>query len=337
MIERIERVAIVGAGYMGTGIAQRLAAAGVTVTVTDATPELAEAGRERALRDVARDVEAGLLPAGTTEAVQANLTAAATLAEAVQDADFIEEVVPEVLEIKHDVLAQISAAARPEAIIGSNTSTIPVRRMAGAVTGPERFLVVHWSNPAHLVPGVELVVGEHTDHALLAPIKEMLARADWVGAVVGDAPGFVLNRLQYALVREALLLVDEGHATADDVDTVLRTTLGFRMPFIPPIAMLDMAGLDVYEKCFGLLQDELGERFSAPEVLTEAVADGRHGMKNGRGLFRDYPPETLEEINAWRAKAYTGMSRLLADLGPMPGTQTPGTQTPDDTHEESHA
>lgn len=332
MIERIQRVAIVGAGYMGTGIAQRLAAAGVTVTVTDATPELAEAGRDRALRDVARDVEGGLLPAGTTETVAENLTAAATLEDAASEADFVEEVVPEVLDIKRDVLARISAAARPEAIIGSNTSTIPVRRMADAVAGPERFLVVHWSNPAHLVPGVELVVGEHTDRGVLGPVKELLARADWVGAVVGDAPGFVLNRLQYALVREALLLVDEGHATAADVDTVLRTTLGFRMPFIPPIAMLDMAGLDVYEKCFGLLQAELGDRFSAPTVLTEAVADGRHGMKNGRGLFRDYAPETLEEIAAWRAKAYTGMSRLLAELGPMPGTEN---QYP--TTEESHA
>lgn len=331
MIDRIERVAVVGAGYMGTGIAQRLAASGVTVTVTDATPEQAAAGRERALRDVARDVEAGLLPAGTTEAVEANLTAAASLEEAVRDADFIEEVVPEVLEIKRDVLARISAAAKPDAIIGSNTSTIPVRRMADAVERAERFLVVHWSNPAHLVPGVELVVGEGTDHAVLAPIKTLLARADWVGAVVGDAPGFVLNRLQFALVREALLLVSEGHATAADVDTVLRTTLGFRMPFIPPIAMLDMAGLDVYDKCFGLLQAELGDRFSAPPVLTEAVADGRHGMKNGRGLFRDYPPETLDEINAWRARAYTGMSRLLADLGPMPGTPA------DDETEETHA
>ena len=158
----------------------------------------------------------------------------------------------------------------------------------------------------------------------------MLARAGWTGAVVGDAPGFVLNRLQYALVREALLIVEEGHATAVDVDTVLRTTLGFRMPFIPPIAMLDMAGLDVYDKCFGLLEADLGARFSAPAVLTEAVADGRHGMKNGRGLFRDYPPEVLDEITSWRARAYSGMSRLLADLGPMPGSD-------DDVDEETQA
>ncbi|GAB2621714.1 3-hydroxyacyl-CoA dehydrogenase family protein [Pseudactinotalea suaedae] len=320
MIEKIERVAVVGAGYMGTGIAQRLAGAGITVTLTDATLELAEAGRLRALADVARDVQAGLLPPGTTEVVEANLSAAATLEDAVRDADFIEEVVPEVLEIKRDVLARISAVARPDAIIGSNTSTIPVRRMADAVERPERFLVVHWSNPAHLVPGVELVVGEDTDRAVLPLVKTLLAQADWVGAVVGDAPGFVLNRLQFALVREALLLVSEGHATAEDVDTVLRTTLGFRMPFIPPITMLDMAGLDIYDKCYGLLEAELGPRFSAPAVLTEAVAAGRYGMKNGQGLFRDYPPETLEEIAAWRARAYTGMSRLLADLGPMPGS-----------------
>lgn len=321
-MSEIARVAVVGAGYMGSGIAQRLAAAGVDVTLTDATREQAQAGRDRVLREVSQSEADGLVPSGTREAVEANLRVGDGIAEAVADADFVEEVVPEVLDLKRAVLAEISAAARPTAIIGSNTSTIPVRRMADAVVGPERFLVVHWSNPAHLVPGVELVVGEHTDLAVLAPVKSMLERAGWIGAVVGDAPGFVLNRLQYALVREAMLIVEEGHASASDVDTVLRTTLGFRMPFIPPIAMLDMAGLDVYDKCFGLLEAELGPRFSAPAMLTEAVAAGRYGMKNGQGLQRDYPPETLEQINAWRARAYTGMSRLLEELGPMPGTET---------------
>ena len=190
--------------------------------------------------------------------------------------------------------------------------------MVGAVANPERFLIVHWSNPAHSIPGVEIVVGPDTSPAVVESVNAMLAVAGRVGAVVGDMPGFVLNRLQYALVREALLVVEEGVATPEAVDTLMRTILGFRMPFVPPLTMLDMAGLDVYVSGFAIVEEAFGERLSAPQILKDAVADGRHGMKNGRGLWRDYPPEAVAEIVEWRGRAYARMKEVLDELGPIP-------------------
>lgn len=318
MIEKIHTVAVVGAGYMGGGIAQSLAASGFDVVIADATAQAAHDHRERILREAAQQEAQGLFEAGTTERVAAHLRAADSIEDAVADVDFVEEAVSEVPGVKHDVLRRISAAARPDAIIGSNTSTIPVAVMETAVTGPERFLTVHWSNPATFIPGVELVVGELTDRAVLGPVKDMLARAGRSSALVADVPGFVLNRLQYVLLKEAMSIVEEGVATPEDVDTIVRSTFGFRLPFFGPFQIADMAGLDVYANGFRTLAAAFGDRLAPPRLLTDAVDAGRHGTKNGAGLTRDYTPEQVEELVAYRSVAYSRMSALLRDIGPAP-------------------
>ncbi|WP_223410674.1 3-hydroxyacyl-CoA dehydrogenase family protein [Occultella gossypii] len=314
----ITTVAVIGSGYMGGGIAQTLAAAGLTVRIADATADLARTAHARILAEAAELETSGLMPAGHADRVRLNLSWSESLPVAVDGADFIEEAVPEDPDTKRRVLAEISAAAAPAALIGTNTSTIPLARLADAVSNPSRFLVVHFSNPAHLVPGVELVAGAQTADSAVAAIRTMLTRIGRPSAVVEDAPGFVLNRVQYAMVKEALLIVQEGHATPEDVDTILRSTLGFRAAFFGPLAMLDMAGLDVYADSFRLLADALGDRFAPPEILTEAADAGRHGMKNGAGLWRDYTEADTGAIQAWRAEAYSRMSALLADLPPAP-------------------
>jgi 3-hydroxybutyryl-CoA dehydrogenase len=318
MIESIQKVAVVGAGYMGGGIAQSLAQSGFDVVIADASPETTAAQHERILREAEQFEEQGLFDAGSAALVRANLRAADTIEDAVADVDFVEEAVFESPGVKHEVLARVSAATRPEAIIGSNTSTIPVRVLQTAVTGPERFLTVHWSNPAPFIPGVELVAGEHTDPAVLPVVKDMLTRAGRSSALVADVPGFVLNRLQYVLLKEAASIVEEGVATPDDVDTIVRSTFGFRLPFFGPFAIADMAGLDVYALGFTTFQEAFGDRLAPPAMLTETVAAGRKGTKNGAGLTRDYTPEQLAALVAYRSKAYSSMARLLADLGPAP-------------------
>lgn len=318
MIEEIRRVAVVGSGYMGGGIAQSLARVGLPVAIADASAELAEAARVRLVEEAERFEAAGVFPPGSADAVRANLTAAPDLETAVADADFVQEAVSEVVAIKHDVLARISAAAPVDAIIGSNTSTIPVHELDEAVTHPERFLNVHWSNPAPFVPGVELIVGRHTDPATVPVVKRMLDRADRVGAEVADVPGFVLNRLQYVLLKEAASLVEEGVATVEDVDAIVRTTFGFRLAFFGPFAIADMAGLDVYANCFRTFEDEYGERLAAPQMILDQVAAGRHGVKSGAGLTGDIPPETVRALEDYRARAYSALVRLRAELGPSP-------------------
>ena len=314
----ISTVTIVGAGYMGGGIAQVLAMAGFQVTIADVSVENADASLER-LQKEARDFEdQGLYSPGSAELVAKNITAGRTIEDAVADVDFIEEAVFERIDVKRDVLAKISEHARPDAIIGTNTSTIPVKELESAVTNPERFLTVHFSNPAPFIPGVELVAGKATTAQTVDAVKELLEKSGNQGAQVADTPGMVLNRLQYALLKEATAVVEEGVATAEDVDTIVRTTFGFRLGFFGPFAIADQAGLDVYANCFVTFEDAFGDRLATPQLLTDSVAADRKGVKNGKGLLGDYDESTSAELIAYRNKAYAKMSQLLAELGPAP-------------------
>jgi 3-hydroxybutyryl-CoA dehydrogenase len=175
---------------------------------------------------------------------------------------------------------------------------------------------VHFSNPAPFIPGVEIVSGEHTDSSLVPVIKELLARAQHSGAEVADTPGFVLNRLQYALLKEATTIVEEGIATPRDVDTIVSTTFGFRLPFFGPFAIADMAGLDVYGMAFKTFENAFGERFAPPKLLDDQVAAGHHGFKSGHGFTGEHTAEEMARVVAYRSEAYSRLSQLLIELGP---------------------
>jgi 3-hydroxybutyryl-CoA dehydrogenase len=309
--------AVVGSGYMGGGIAQSLALAGATVVLADVSHEVAASNRERLVTE-ARAFEAdGLFAPGSADVIESRLSAAASIEEAVSTASFIEEAVPEILAIKHETLRRISSAALPDTVIGSNTSTISIATLAEAVTGPERFLGVHFSNPAPFIPGVEIIPHAGTTAETIATAQLIVASANRQSAVVKDATGFVLNRLQYALFHEATQLVEEGVASAEDIDTIARTTFGFRLPFFGPFAIADMAGLDVYEFCYRSLQTTFPERFATPRVLSDLVAAGRLGTKSGGG-FLDLPAERIPELIEYRNRAYVKMRELLDELGPAP-------------------
>lgn len=315
MTER--KIAVVGSGYMGGGIAQVLALAGARVALADVSTEIAQKNYDRLLAEAADFVADGLFPAGAVETLKTNLWAASTIEEAVADAEFIEEAVPEVIEIKHATLARISAAARPDAIIGSNTSTISIGDLAVAVANPERFLGVHFSNPAPFIPGVEVIPHAGTAEATTQAVREIVAETGKETATVKDVTGFVLNRLQYALFHEAAQVVEEGIATPEDVDTLVRTTFGFRLPFFGPFAIADMAGLDVYAFCYKSLQTGFPERFATPKILQDKVDAGQLGTKTGAG-FLDVPAERTAELVAYRNKAYVLMQKLVQELGPAP-------------------
>lgn len=315
----IRTVAIVGSGYMGGGIAQVLALAGADVVISDVSGEVARTNLERLLTEAAQFEADDLFPAGARDTIAARVTAAETIEEAVADVDLVIEAVFERIDVKHETLARISTAARPDTIIGSNTSTISINTLATAVSGPERFLGVHFSNPAPFIPGVELIPHDSTDPAVLEPIEELLAASGKLSARITDATGFVLNRLQYALFHEATQLVDEGVASVEAIDTIVRTTFGFRLPFFGPFAIADMAGLDVYKFCYSSFEGDFPERFATPKILQDLVDQGALGVKAGRG-FLNAPPEALPEIVAYRNRAYVAMAKLLKELGPAPVT-----------------
>lgn len=310
-------IAVVGSGYMGGGIAQVLALAGHTVRIADVSAEIAASNRARLIAETEQFVADGLFPADAVARVDAHLTAAASIEEAVATADFIEEAVPEKIEIKHATLRRISEAARPDAIIGSNTSTILIESLAEAVVGPERFLGVHFSNPAPFIPGVELIPHPTTNEHAIEVGETVVAATGKQSARVKDSTGFVLNRLQYALFEEATKIADEGIATPDDIDTIVRTTFGFRLPFFGPFAIADMAGLDVYAFCFESLQTRWPERFATPPSLQQHVDAGELGTKSGAG-YLEVPADRTPELVAYRNKAYVAMQKLLDELGPAP-------------------
>ncbi|MCC8906322.1 MULTISPECIES: 3-hydroxyacyl-CoA dehydrogenase family protein [unclassified Curtobacterium] len=310
-------IAVVGSGYMGGGIAQVLALAGHTVRIADVSAEIAASNRARLITETEQFVADGLFPADAVSRVDAHLSAAASIEEAVASADFIEEAVPEKLEIKHATLRRISEAARPDAVIGSNTSTILIESLAEAVVGPERFLGVHFSNPAPFIPGVELIPHPTTNEHAITVGETVVAATGKQSARVKDSTGFVLNRLQYALFEEATKIADEGIATPDDIDTIVRTTFGFRLPFFGPFAIADMAGLDVYAFCFESLQTRWPERFATPPSLQQHVDAGELGTKSGAG-YLEVPADRTPELVAYRNKAYVAMQKLLDELGPAP-------------------
>lgn len=317
-IDTITTAAVVGSGYMGGGIAQVLAMHGYKVALGDVDGETAERARFR-LVEQARGFEArGLFPEGASEVIEGNLAAADSIEETVAAANYIAEAVPEEPALKAGILRRISAAAPPTAVIASNTSAIPIEELALSVAGPERFLGVHWMNPAPFIPGVELIPGPHTAPYVVDFAEKLVRSLGKTPTRVADTPGFVANRLQFALYKEAVRIVDDGVATPEQIDTVVSNTFGFRLALFGPFAIGDMAGLDVYESAYRTLERAYGDRFSAPEALSATVKDGNLGLKRGHG-FLDIDTADQAALLAYRDNAYARLSQLRADLGEAPG------------------
>jgi 3-hydroxybutyryl-CoA dehydrogenase len=305
-------VAIIGAGTMGLGVAECWLAAGVPVRLSDATPEAtASAGTGLAER-VRGHVEAGLADAELLRRAQTT-PCIAELAEAVQSVDLVFEAVFEQIEVKREVLRAVEAACPPEAPIATNTSSLPIDELAAFLSRPERFLGMHWFNPAEWTPGVEVIPGNATDPRVVERVVEFLRAAHKRPIVVGSCPGFVANRIQVAMFREAIRCVEEGIATPEQVDEVVRNCFGFRLPFFGPFQIADMAGLDVYASVFGVLERGLGERFKLPELIAQQVAEGRYGTKTGQGFFA-YSDEQRERLLIERDRRYAALSIVLRQL-----------------------
>lgn len=311
----IARIAVVGSGYMGGGIAQTLAMSGYPVVVVDADPAISRTAVDRLAEQAERYEADGLVPSGAAAAVRANLSSANSLAEAVSEADYVTEAVTEDLRVKQNVLRAISAAAPRGAIIATNTSAIRIADLATAVSHPGRFLGVHWFNPAPFLPLVELC---GTDDEVVRSVERLLASAGKVTVRVPDVAGFLGNRLQFALYKEALAIVEEGLATVEDVDTVVSNSFGYRLPLFGPIAVGDMAGLDVYLAAFGTLEEQYGARFRAPRSLAEMVEHGDLGIKSGGG-FRQVSTDAAMGLAAYRDRGYRLMAQLRDQLGRAPG------------------
>lgn len=309
-----QSAAIIGAGTMGLGVAETFALAGLDVALVDETPEASEQALLGLQARVRGHVDAGLLPETAIEAAR-KVRAASGIAAAVAKADLVFEAAPERIEIKSAVLAECDARAPADAIIATNTSSLPIDELAAAVEGKERFLGMHWFNPPEWTPAVELIPSAHTDREIMERARDFLLAIGKKPATVVSGPGFVANRIQFALFREALACVEEGLATAQEVDELVRSSFGFRLPFYGPFQIADMAGLDVYANILDVLAEGLGAEWEAPGALRHIVAEGRIGAKALAGFY-DYSEAERADLLIERDRRYAALSRLLDELSP---------------------
>jgi 3-hydroxybutyryl-CoA dehydrogenase len=278
----MENVAVLGAGTMGHGIAQVCAMAGHAVTLADATEELARRGVDRIRGNLGEGVKRGKLQQSDADATLSRIDVA-PLEEACAGADIIIEAVPERPELKRDVLTRAERNAQPSALLATNTSSLSIGDMQAWLERPARFLGLHFFNPVHINRLVEVVRGPHSDDAAVAEGLELVRRIGKEAVLVNDSPGFATSRLGVLLGLEAMRMLEEGVASAADIDKALE--LGYRHP-MGPLRLTDLVGLDIRLDIARYLHEKLGlEHFRPPRILEEMVAAGRLGKKSGRGFY----------------------------------------------------
>ena len=283
MAEEIRSVVVIGAGTMGHGIAQVAAMARADVVLVDRTPELVEAGLSRIRANLDEGVGRGKVDPLDREAALDRLRVGTDPAAAAAGADLLIEAVPERLELKRALLKTLDAAAPPQAILGTNTSSLSISALQEGLERPERVVGMHFFNPVHIMKLVEVVRGEATGDEVVEAATSFARRMGKEPIVVRDSPGFASSRLGVALGLEAMRMVEEGVASAADIDTAM--TLGYRHP-MGPLRLTDLVGLDVRLDIAEYLHESLGsERFRPPEILRRLVREGHLGRKTGRGFF----------------------------------------------------
>ena len=230
-----------------------------------------------------------MISAAASQEAQEHILITGSLDAAVGDAEFITEAVPEQLPLKWQVFARIESLAPEAAIIASNTSTLPLSELTRYLARPERMLITHFFNPAHLVPLVEVVRAEHTPAEFVTTTLELLRRIGKIPVVLKkEVPGFIANRLQAAILREALHLVASGVADMHDVDTAVTAGPGFRWSIIGPLETADFGGLDTWQSVMNNLAPVLDDARTAPAVIKDLNRQGHLGVKTGQGFYA-YP------------------------------------------------
>jgi len=307
----IKKVAVIGTGTMGPGIAQVLAQHEIEVQIFDIDPEQLKKARETLGANLNLMEQAGML-SGTGAADAGNrIQNAASLTDAVRDADLVIEVIPEVMDLKTRLLSELDEICGPDTILASNTSGLSITKMAQATRRPEKVVGMHWWNPPIIIPVIEIVKGESTGEDVLQTIDNLIRKIGKVPVLVKkDVPGFLGNRLQYALMREAIALLNEGVASAEDIDTMIKAGIGFKFPVMGPLETIDMAGLDIYYRVSQYLNKDLDKSDGAAPIVAKMVEQGDLGLKSGKGFY-DYSNQDIKALMGGRIQK---LLLLLKDM-----------------------
>jgi 3-hydroxybutyryl-CoA dehydrogenase len=305
----LNRVAVLGPGRIGRQIALTFALGGWSVALVDLkdrTEDEAAAVFADARREIARDLrlmaEEGVISAGEIPPTLARLEDRRGL-DGLEGCGFVQEALPELVDLKREALARVSARMAPEAIIASTSSTISPGHLVDALSGGERFLVVHWLNPAHIIPLVEVVPGRATDAGVVQRTIALLEKLGKTPVRCADSPGFIGPRLQALLMNEAVRLVEEGVATPEDVDRAFKAGMGFRYATVGIFEFIDWGGVDILHRASRFLATALGdERFKPARLVEEKIARNELGSKTGRGFF-DYTGDRREAFESAKVRA----------------------------------
>lgn len=279
-------IAVIGTGTMGYGIGTVYAADGRTVRLYDTSAAALEQARTNIDTTLATLADAGRLSADDRSTITERISYHETIEEAVSDADLVTEAVTEDLEIKHEVFTRLDQHAPAEAILATNTSGLSITDIASVVDDPGRVVGTHWFNPPHIVPLVEVVRGDQTSDETVSRTYDLL---EVVGKepveVKKDIPGFIGNRIQMAMDFEAWSLLQQGVASAEDIDRAVRAGFGFRVPVLGVFKKSDFTGLDVYEEVMSYLLKEIDRGTEPTASLRSLVEQGHYGVKTGHGVY----------------------------------------------------
>jgi 3-hydroxybutyryl-CoA dehydrogenase/5-formyl-3-hydroxy-2-methylpyridine 4-carboxylate dehydrogenase len=292
---------------MGPGIAATLLRGGMEVSAYDTDA----AKRARA----PLDVEAALNVLGSLGAPDRtsgrSVAIVDSLAACVADADLVIESVPEKFQLKSEIFRTVESLVGGSCVLATDTSGIPITKLQTSVTTPERFIGMHWSNPPHIIPAIEVIAGARTSARTVAWMVETIKGLNALPIVIKkDVPGFVENRILYAIMREAIDLLEKGVIDAESLDACVSWGIGYKLSVVGPMALLDMAGLDIYQAVASYLNKELCNRADVSQLVTDRTGDGRLGIKTGGGIF-SYTAQSSRALTARRARKLVAVRRAL--------------------------
>lgn len=305
-IDNIRNVSVVGAGLMGHGIALEYAIAGFEVTINDVNDDALDHAWSRIRESAELMQQFNLIDAETAKAAMSRIRSDANLDSAAAEADIVAEAMIEDLEKKNAVYRRLDEICPSHTIFASNSSSFMPSLMAAATKRPTQFINAHYFNPAYLIPLVEVVRGKETSDETVDLMMEILVRLGKKPVQLQkEVPGFIANRIQAAVWRESLALVAEGVASPEDVDQVMKTSLGRRWSVAGPFETIDLAGIDLIQAILAELLPSISSSPEVPDIINAKVASGELGVKSANGFRGEWPPERIKEVRASLAHALT--------------------------------
>jgi 3-hydroxybutyryl-CoA dehydrogenase/5-formyl-3-hydroxy-2-methylpyridine 4-carboxylate dehydrogenase len=301
------KAAVIGLGTMGPGMAATLLRGGMEVSAYDTDGDK----RARAPLDIKAALDVLESVGVPNRTGGRSVTIVDSLAACVAGADLVLESVPEKFQLKSEIFKTVESLVGTSCILASDTSGIPITKLQTSVATPERFIGMHWSNPPHIIPVIEVIAGARTSPQTVAWIVETIKGLSVIPIVIKkDIPGFVENRILYAIMREAIDLVEKGVIDAESLDTCVSWGIGYKLSVVGPMALLDMAGLDIYQAVASYLNKDLCNRGDVGRLVTDRTGDGWLGIKTGGGIF-NYTAESSRALAARRARKLVAVRKAL--------------------------